>query len=263
MSNSAAWNITRPWLGPEPATRVVNMNKLGRALTGVRRPADQGAVRLQLQSGRDDARPAARARRDGPRRSVHCRLRSGDDRHGRVRRRRFCRPRRFWRRTTSRAATGRSACSSCGPSSMRSANRGRTPRCSASWRAGSICSSSAEPDNELDMLLQIFKTLPGTVGAQMEEIGPRGAAVRLPAHSVRRRAAEDVRSEGRSVSGGARSGSACWVCTRSSRIPRRERFPLALISPASDKTISSTLGELPRPAVALLMHPADAAAARG
>ena len=32
MSNSAAWNITRPWLGPEPATRIVNMNKLGRAL---------------------------------------------------------------------------------------------------------------------------------------------------------------------------------------------------------------------------------------
>ena len=32
MSNSAAWNITRPWLGPEPTTRIVNMNKLGRAL---------------------------------------------------------------------------------------------------------------------------------------------------------------------------------------------------------------------------------------
>ncbi|RPI48089.1 MAG: molybdopterin oxidoreductase family protein, partial [Acidobacteria bacterium] len=33
MSNSAAWNISRPWLGPEPTTRVVNMNRLGRALT--------------------------------------------------------------------------------------------------------------------------------------------------------------------------------------------------------------------------------------
>ena len=32
MSNSAAWNIARPWLGPEPDARVVNMNKLGRAL---------------------------------------------------------------------------------------------------------------------------------------------------------------------------------------------------------------------------------------
>ena len=42
--------------------------------------------------------------------------------------------------------------------------------------------------------------------------------------------------------------------------PATERYPLALISPASDRTISSTLGELPRPDVKLLMHPDDAAA---
>lgn len=40
--------------------------------------------------------------------------------------------------------------------------------------------------------------------------------------------------------------------------PGTERYPLALISPSSDKTISSTLGELPRPDVALVMHPTDA-----
>ena len=37
--------------------------------------------------------------------------------------------------------------------------------------------------------------------------------------------------------------------------PATERYPLALISPASERTISSTLGELPRPDVKLLMHP--------
>lgn len=42
--------------------------------------------------------------------------------------------------------------------------------------------------------------------------------------------------------------------------PATERYPLALISPASDRTVSSTLGELPRPAVVLEMHPDDAAA---
>jgi anaerobic selenocysteine-containing dehydrogenase len=41
--------------------------------------------------------------------------------------------------------------------------------------------------------------------------------------------------------------------------PATPTYPLALISPASDRTVSSTLGELPRPAVKLLMHPADAA----
>jgi anaerobic selenocysteine-containing dehydrogenase len=42
--------------------------------------------------------------------------------------------------------------------------------------------------------------------------------------------------------------------------PATERYPLALISPASERTISSTLGELPRPDVKLLMHPDDATA---
>ncbi len=42
--------------------------------------------------------------------------------------------------------------------------------------------------------------------------------------------------------------------------PESARYPLALISPSSDRTISSTLGELPRPDVALVMHPIDSRA---
>lgn len=42
--------------------------------------------------------------------------------------------------------------------------------------------------------------------------------------------------------------------------PATSEFPLALISPASDRTISSTLGELSRPEVRLEMHPDDAGA---
>lgn len=42
--------------------------------------------------------------------------------------------------------------------------------------------------------------------------------------------------------------------------PGNERFPLALISPASERTISSTLGELSRPDVVVEMNPADAEA---
>lgn len=40
--------------------------------------------------------------------------------------------------------------------------------------------------------------------------------------------------------------------------PATERFPLSLISPATDKTISSTLGELVTEMAALVMHPFDA-----
>jgi len=42
--------------------------------------------------------------------------------------------------------------------------------------------------------------------------------------------------------------------------PGTVEFPLALISPASERTISSTLGELPRPEVRLEMNPEDAEA---
>jgi anaerobic selenocysteine-containing dehydrogenase len=42
--------------------------------------------------------------------------------------------------------------------------------------------------------------------------------------------------------------------------PATERFPLALISPATEKTISSTLGELRERAAMVHIHPADAAA---
>jgi anaerobic selenocysteine-containing dehydrogenase len=42
--------------------------------------------------------------------------------------------------------------------------------------------------------------------------------------------------------------------------PATKEYPLALISPSSDRTISSTLGELPRPAVKLEMNPDDAQA---
>jgi len=41
--------------------------------------------------------------------------------------------------------------------------------------------------------------------------------------------------------------------------PATDRYPLALISPASEKTISSTLGELRERAGMLQMHPSDAA----
>jgi anaerobic selenocysteine-containing dehydrogenase len=42
--------------------------------------------------------------------------------------------------------------------------------------------------------------------------------------------------------------------------PATDRHPLALISPASEKTVSSTLGELRERAAVLQMHPSDAQA---
>ena len=59
MSNSASWGIDQaPAVADAaaPATRIVNMNRLGEALLEAR-PAGRGAVRLQLQPARDGAGP--------------------------------------------------------------------------------------------------------------------------------------------------------------------------------------------------------------
>ncbi len=49
------------------------------------------------------------------------------------------------------------------------------------------------------------------------------------------------------------------ACIRYQPDPSTAQFPLALISPATEKTISSTLGELRERAALLHIHPEDAA----
>ena len=88
MSNSASWNIERPWIGAhEPDTRVVNMNHLGRALTEY----DDPPVNVLFVYNCNPAATVPDQHRvlRGPRArgSLHGRLRAGDDRHGALRRR--------------------------------------------------------------------------------------------------------------------------------------------------------------------------------
>ena len=88
----------------------------------------------------------------------------------------------------------------------------------------------------------------------------RDTALRRAAGAVRRCHAED-------------GGRARSTCARRRSTPRRrsglygyqadpgtERYPLALISPASERTVSSTLGELTRPDVIVEINPTDAEA---
>jgi anaerobic selenocysteine-containing dehydrogenase len=257
MSNSGAWNITRPWLGTEPVTRVVNMNKLGRALTEFNDPPIkmlfvyncnpvvtmpdqqrvlQGMAREDLftivfdQVMTDTAAfadlvlPATTfleaydfARGYGP---ISLQL-------------------------------VRPVIDAVGESRSNPEVFGELARRLDVVHAG-------EPDNELDMLLQLFRTLPGDAGAQIEETG-RAA----PPFGFRPVQFVDVMP--RTIDGkvdlfpAALDAEAPGGLYTFQPDPASDRFPLALISPASDKTISSTLGELSRPAVALLMNPVDAA----
>jgi anaerobic selenocysteine-containing dehydrogenase len=115
-----------------------------------------------------------------------------------------------------------------------------------------------DPSGELEEMLDVLARLPDAIGGELRD---RGAAT--PPHGGRPIQFHDV-----------------WPLTPDRKAnlfpehldaeapaglygyqpdPATPAFPLALISPASERTISSTLAELPRPDVHLLMHPDDAA----
>ena len=84
MSNSASWGIDADLAGstPEPPTRVVNMNQLGRVLL---EPTDPPVDVLFVYNCNPAATCPTRTRvlaGPGARRPVHGGLRAGDDRHG-------------------------------------------------------------------------------------------------------------------------------------------------------------------------------------
>ena len=255
MSNSASWDIERPWIGgDEPRTRVVNMNHLGRALTEYDDPPvdvlfvyncnpaatvpDQRRVIRGLE--RDDlftvvfeqvmtdtalyadvVLPATTFLEGYDFAKAYGPINMELGGSGRGCRRRGALERRRVRRAMRAAG---------------SAER---------WRADRRARSDAS---------RVSMRCPATIGADL------GAGKRPYRRSATRRSNSwtsfRTRPTERSTCSRPRSKPARrWGCIGSSRIPATERYPLALISPASDRTISSTLGELPRPDVKLSMHP--------
>jgi anaerobic selenocysteine-containing dehydrogenase len=116
-----------------------------------------------------------------------------------------------------------------------------------------------EPAGELDLLVKVLDSLPGTIGSDLRAGGrpvpPFGATpvqfVDVLPNTPDRKV--DLFPE-------ALERSAPLGLYRYQPDPATDMYPLTLISPASERTISSTLGELPRSDVKLLMHPDDARA---
>jgi anaerobic selenocysteine-containing dehydrogenase len=116
-----------------------------------------------------------------------------------------------------------------------------------------------EPEEEIDTLMRIASRLPAEVSAELMQTGsatpPFGGA---PIQFV------DVfpLTPDRKVDlfPAALHESAPAGMYGFQPDPATERYPLALISPASEKSVSSTLAELRQRPAALQMHPADAQA---
>jgi anaerobic selenocysteine-containing dehydrogenase len=116
-----------------------------------------------------------------------------------------------------------------------------------------------EPTGELDLLVTVLDSLPGSVGADMRaDIPPTAPGGNRPVQFV------DVfpKTPNKKVDlfPAAYEKEAPMGLYAFQPDPGTPQYPLALISPSSDRTINSTLGQLPRSDVKLVMHPDDASA---
>jgi anaerobic selenocysteine-containing dehydrogenase len=257
MSNSAAWGITPTWVqASEPATRVINMNHLGRVLTEQTDPPIK--VLFIYNSNAAVTSPDQRRILRGLEREdlftvVFDQVLTDTARYADV----------VLPATTFLEAYD--IARGYGPISLRLAK----PVVDAAGEArsnaevfgdllrGLELDEPGEPAGELEEMLDVMARLPATVGDGLREFGTA-----TPPYGGRPIQFCDVwplTPDGKvdlfpeALDAQAPAGLYGYLPD-----PATPAYPLALISPASERTISSTLGELPRPEVRLLMHPDDA-----
>jgi len=257
MSNSASWNIERSWIGtPEPDTRLVNMNHLGRALTEY----DDPPINVLFVY---NCNPAATV-------PDQHRVLKGLEREDlfTVVFEQVMTDTALYADVVLPATTfleGYDFAKAYGPISL---ELGR-PVIDAVGEArsnadvfGELCSrldlrKDDEPTGELDLMVHVLDHLPGTIGSDLragtQAAPPFGLAPVQFVDVFPNTPDRKVDLFPADLEAGAPIG-----LYRFQPDPATERYPLALISPASERTISSTLAELPRPDVKLTMHPADA-----
>jgi len=257
MSNSASWNIDRTWIdAPEPDTRIVNMNHLGRALTEY----DDPPVNVLFVYNCNPAATVPDQRRviQGLEREdlftvVFEQVMTDTALYADL-----VLPNTTFLEGYDFAKGYGSISLDLGRPVIDAVGEARTN----ADVFGALCSrlgllKDEEPTGELDLMVTVLKQLPQAIGRDLGEgvmaSPPCGPA---PVQFV------DVfpNTPDRKVHlfPAALDPTTPMGLYRYQPDPETDRYPLALISPASDRTISSTLGELPRADVKLLMHPDDA-----
>jgi anaerobic selenocysteine-containing dehydrogenase len=259
MSNTNAWRIERTWItAQEPATRLVNMNQLGRALTEYTDPPVKALFVYNSNAAvttPDQARVLKGLERDDLFTVVFDQVMTDTAQYADV----------VLPATTF--LEGYDLPRGYGPITLRLGKPAIEPVGEARPNAdvfGDLLRLLAldepgDPVGELEEMLDVFAKLPGTVGDELREHGaatppwdgrpvqfvdvqpwtPDGMVHLHPAH----------------LDAEAPAGLYGYQPD-----PGTDAYPLALISPSSERSVTSTLAELPRPEVRLLVHPDDAAA---
>jgi anaerobic selenocysteine-containing dehydrogenase len=259
MSNSASWGIARTWIGAEePNTRIVNMNHLGRALLDYTDPPVK--VLFVYNNNAAVTTPNQKKVLEGLERDdlftvVFEQVMTDTARYADV----------ILPATTFLESY--EIARAYGPLSLRLGK----PVVEAVGEARSNAEvfgdlmehtgvrQDADPRGELEEMLDVLARLPESIGGQLRETGsatpPFGGRPVQFQNVWPLTADRKVNLFPAELDAQAPSGLYGYQPD-----PATDAYPLALISPASERTISSTLSELPRPDVRLLMHPADAAA---
>ena len=256
MSNSASWNIDRTWIqAGEPDTREVNMNRLGRALTEY----DEPPVKMlfvyncnPVATVPDQRRIVRGLEREDLFTVVFDQVMTDTALYADV----------VLPATTF--LEGYDLAKAYGPINLDFVR----PVIEAVGEArsnadvfGELCGrlsllEAGEPAGELELMLCVLDSLPGAIANDLRSGTP-------PAPPFGPAPVQFV-----DVFPGTPGGkvnlfppelesTAPAGLYRFQPDPSSGNFPLALISPSSERTISSTLGELPRPDVRLSMHPDD------
>ncbi|MGE0703550.1 MAG: molybdopterin-dependent oxidoreductase, partial [Vicinamibacterales bacterium] len=257
MSNSASWDVTRPWIdAQEPAARLVNMNRLGRSLLEERDPPVSVLFVYNCNPAAtvpDQQRVLRGLERQDLFTIVFDQVMTDTALYADV----------VLPATTF--LEGYDVAKAYGPISMELVR----PVIDAAGESrsnadvfGELCgrmglSDGDDTPGELDLLVTVLNGLPGDVG---ETMGAGGS----PAPPFGPTPVQFVDVFPRTSDGKVHlfpvdlDRSMPHGLYRYQADPATASFPLALISPATTRTISSTLGELPAPEVVLAMHPADA-----
>ncbi len=261
MSSSSAWGIERTWLtDQEPPTRLVNMNQLGRALTEYDAPPVKVLFVYNANPAAtipDQVRVMGGLEREDLFTVVFEQVMTDTAQYADV----VLPATTFLEHYDLARAYG--------PISLQLAQPAIEPVGEARPNADVFAAlldatgltRAGDSAGELDGLMQVLAALPASAGADLRDGGRA-----VPPWNGRPIQFLDVHP--RTVDGkvdlfpDALDREAPLGLYAYQPDPSTEAHPLALISPASERSISSTLAELPRPTVRLEMH-VDDAGARG
>jgi anaerobic selenocysteine-containing dehydrogenase len=259
MSNSAAWGFERTWIGAqEPPTRVINMNQIGRVLT------EPDGVPINVLfvynsnvavTSPDQRRILRGLEREDLFTVVFDQVMTDTARYADV----------LLPSTTF--LEGYDIARAYGPIGLRLGRPVIEPVGESRSNAevfGELLrrldlDQPGDPMGELEEMLDVLAKMPQAIGDDIREQGyatpiAEGRPIQFVDVKPRTRD-EKVDLFPAHLDADAPAGLYGYRPD-----PADAQFPLALISPASERTISSTLAELPRPEIRLLMHPDDAAA---